>query len=94
MSSPPPVRAAAEAETPAPPSARLTVQIPPPPGDDPPLQPEPRSVDDLPLTLAELERWAVQRALRDTDGRLTEAAKTLGIGRTTLYRKIEKYRLR
>ena len=90
MSSPPPVRAAAEAETPAP----LTVQIPPPPGDDPPLQPEPRSVDDLPLTLAELERWAVQRALRDTDGRLTEAAKTLGIGRTTLYRKIEKYGLR
>jgi transcriptional regulator of acetoin/glycerol metabolism len=36
----------------------------------------------------------VKRALRDKNGRLTEAAKALGIGRTTLYRKLEKYGLR
>ncbi len=53
-----------------------------------------RDIDDLPLTLEDLERWGVERALRDTDGRLTETAKLLGIGRTTLYRKLEKYGLR
>jgi len=55
---------------------------------------EPQAIEDLPLSLADLERWAVQRAIRDKDGRLTEAAKALGIGRTTLYRKLEKYGLR
>ena len=52
------------------------------------------STEELPLNLEALERWAVQRALRERDGRLTEAAKALGIGRTTLYRKLEKYGLR
>jgi DNA-binding NtrC family response regulator len=55
---------------------------------------EPQAIEDLPLTLADLERWAVRRALRDKDGRLSEAAKALGIGRTTLYRKLQKYGLR
>jgi len=55
---------------------------------------EPQAIEDLPLSLADLERWAVQRVLRDKDGRLTEAAKALGIGRTTLYRKLQKYGLR
>jgi len=54
----------------------------------------PRSLDELPLALEDIERWAVKRALRDKNGRLTEAAKALGIGRTTLYRKLEKYGLR
>lgn len=57
-------------------------------------RPTPKSLEDLPLTLEDLERWAVKRALRDKNGRLTEAAKALGIGRTTLYRKLEKYGLR
>lgn len=55
---------------------------------------EPQAIEDLPLTLADLERWAVKRTLRDKDGRLTETARALGIGRTTLYRKLEKYGLR
>ena len=57
-------------------------------------RPTPKSLEELPLGLEELERWAVKRALRGTDGRVTEAAKALGIGRTTLYRKLEKYGLR
>ena len=57
-------------------------------------RPAPKSLEDLPLGLDELERWAVQRALRDTDGRVTEAAKALGLGRTTLSRQLEKYGLR
>ncbi len=51
-------------------------------------------IEDLPLNLVDLERWAVKRALRSKGGRLTETAKALGIGRTTLYRKLEKYSLR
>ncbi len=57
-------------------------------------RPTPKSLEELPLTLEDLERWGVKRALRDKNGRLTEAAKALGIGRTTLYRKLEKYGLR
>ncbi|MEM7434230.1 MAG: sigma-54 dependent transcriptional regulator [Myxococcota bacterium] len=58
------------------------------------IEPPPMSLEDLPLGLEDLERWAVQRALRDKNGRLTDVAKALGIGRTTLYRKLEKYGLR
>ncbi|MGB5811472.1 MAG: sigma-54 dependent transcriptional regulator [Polyangiales bacterium] len=56
--------------------------------------PVPTTLDDLPLGLEDLERWAVRRALLDKNGRLTEVAKALGIGRTTLYRKLQKYGLR
>ncbi len=44
-------------------------------------------------TLAELEREAIQLAIAYSKGNLVKAAKSLGIGRTTLYRKIEKYGL-
>jgi DNA-binding NtrC family response regulator len=54
----------------------------------------PSSLEDLPSGLEDIERWAVQRALRESDGRVTDAARALGIGRTTLYRKLEKYGLR
>ena len=54
----------------------------------------PQSPEELPLNLEAIERWALQRALRDKNGRLTETAKALGIGRTTLYRKLEKFGLR
>jgi len=37
------------------------------------------------------QRWAARRAIKDKEGRLTEAVKALGIVRTTLYRKLEKY---
>jgi transcriptional regulator with PAS, ATPase and Fis domain len=45
------------------------------------------------LTLAELEQRAVVEALSCTQGHCRQAARLLGIGRTTLYRKLRKYRL-
>ncbi|HTU59672.1 MAG TPA: helix-turn-helix domain-containing protein, partial [Polyangiales bacterium] len=44
--------------------------------------------DDEILPLRELERRAIQRALRATHGSVGRAAKLLGIGRATLYRRI------
>ena len=59
-----------------------------PDGDDPgPLPPET-------LDLRALERWAVHRAVASCGGNMTEAAARLGIGRTTLYRKLDAYGLR
>ena len=43
--------------------------------------------------LAEVERRAVQRALAAADGNVTRAARALGINRTTLHRKLNKYGL-
>ncbi len=47
-----------------------------------------------PMNLEELERWAIQMALKKTGGNLSAAVKRLGIGRTTLYRKIKQYNLK
>ena len=47
---------------------------------------EPNEEDIVPLR--ELERRAIQRALRATHGSVGRAAKLLGIGRATLYRRI------
>ncbi len=43
--------------------------------------------DEVP-TLAALERRAIDRALRVTSGHIGHAARLLGIGRTTLYRRL------
>ncbi len=40
-----------------------------------------------------MEKIAIQNAIRNAEGNLTKAAKELGLGRSTLYRKMEKYRL-
>ncbi len=40
------------------------------------------------VPLAELERRAIENALRVTAGRVAKAAKLLGIGRATLYRRL------
>lgn len=45
------------------------------------------------LPLRAVERRHLAAALRECSGNLSEAARVLGIGRTTLYRKIEKYGL-
>ena len=45
------------------------------------------------LPLSEIERRAIIEALRYTKGDHTTAAHLLGIGRTTLYRKLKEYRL-
>ncbi|MGH9715161.1 MAG: sigma-54-dependent transcriptional regulator [Candidatus Acidiferrales bacterium] len=46
--------------------------------------------DEL-LPLEELERRAILRALREADGDKLAAARLLGIGKTTLYRKLKQY---
>jgi DNA-binding NtrC family response regulator len=43
------------------------------------------------MPLAELERRAVMQALRETQGDKIAAARLLGIGKTTLYRKLRQY---
>jgi len=43
--------------------------------------------------LASVEKLHIQRVLNHTKGNKTEAAKLLNIGLTTLYRKIEEYKL-
>jgi DNA-binding NtrC family response regulator len=45
------------------------------------------------VTLSELERRAIAGALVETKGDRTVAAQLLGIGRTTLYRKLREYQL-
>jgi transcriptional regulator with PAS, ATPase and Fis domain len=45
------------------------------------------------LNLEEIEKNAINNALIKAGGNLSETAKILGIGRTTLYRKMEKYGL-
>jgi DNA-binding NtrC family response regulator len=45
------------------------------------------------LTLCEMEKRAILEALDHTKGDHTLAAQLLGIGRTTLYRKLKEYRL-
>ncbi len=45
------------------------------------------------ITLAEWEKQGIIRALQETNQNRTEAAKLLGIGERTLYRKLHKYHL-
>jgi len=48
--------------------------------------------DEL-LPLEELERRAILRMLRETSGDKLAAARMLGIGKTTLYRKLKQYHM-
>ncbi len=41
--------------------------------------------------LDDIEQWAIEETLKLTSGNREEAAKVLGIGARTLYRKLEKY---
>lgn len=45
-------------------------------------------------TLRELEREYVIRVIENTKGNKSEAAKILGVDRTTLYRKLEEYKIK
>ena len=45
------------------------------------------------LSLSEMEKRTIHEALAYTKGDRVMAAHLLGIGRTTLYRKIKEYRL-
>jgi DNA-binding NtrC family response regulator len=60
--------------------------LPPVPTDDAPQSLRPRSLPTL--VLKELENMAIQAALAATNGHIASAAKLLGIGRATLYRRV------
>jgi transcriptional regulator of acetoin/glycerol metabolism len=51
-----------------------------------PMAHEAASLDDF-------ERLAIKRALESSQGNLTQAARALGISRSTLYRKVQRYHL-
>ena len=56
------------------------------------ILPQFRAAPELPvISIPECERKAIQRALVSTGGERQEAARLLGIGRTTLYRKMKQY---
>jgi DNA-binding NtrC family response regulator len=57
-------------------------------------QPTNSSADDKKVrTINELESLAIENAIHEFGGNLTEAAKALGIGRATLYRKVKQYNI-
>jgi len=60
--------------------------------------PAPRATEPapsgLPLSLDAYERSALERALREAGGNATDAARRLGIGRSTFYRKLGRHGLR
>ena len=45
-------------------------------------------------SLEDLEREAIVHAMENNQGNLSDVARQLGIGRSTLYRKLEQYGLR
>jgi DNA-binding NtrC family response regulator len=51
------------------------------------------TIDDTCLNLVENEKVLITRALRQAKGNKAEAAQLLGINITTVYRKMEKYRI-
>jgi DNA-binding NtrC family response regulator len=54
---------------------------------------EPVPEKDGLVPLEELERRAIVRTLRETNGDKLSASRILGIGKTTLYRKLKQYNL-
>jgi len=55
--------------------------------------PVPPPVQNQTLNLDELEKQAIQQAVSRYQGNLTRAAQALGLGRTTLYRKMARHGL-
>jgi DNA-binding NtrC family response regulator len=45
------------------------------------------------MTMADVERAAIEAALKETRGNRRKAAEVLGIGERTLYRKLKEYQL-
>jgi PAS domain S-box-containing protein len=48
--------------------------------------------DNYSLQLAAMEKQLILRVLKECNNNMTQAAKRLGIGRTTLYRRIKEYK--
>ena len=45
------------------------------------------------MSLDEVERLLIQKALARYNGNVSHAAKALGLSRSALYRRLERYRL-
>jgi len=75
-----PGNAATETTAPAAPSAHAAPSGP---------QPPPSLATALPHSLIQIEQAAVQQALLGSRGNVSQAARTLGISRQTLYRKLQ-----
>jgi len=62
-----------------------------------PIEAEPTAQADVVyrpgMTMADVERAAIEAALHDTKGNRRKAAEVLGIGERTLYRKLKEYAL-
>lgn len=52
-----------------------------------------KHTDDTALDMASMEKVHIKKVLAYTQGNKTEAARVLGIGLTTLYRKLEEYQI-
>jgi DNA-binding NtrC family response regulator len=59
-----------------------------------PQSPVTTSIAGGPKSLEDLERDAIVSAMESNRGNLSDVARQLGIGRSTLYRKLEQYGLR
>jgi DNA-binding NtrC family response regulator len=64
-----------------------------PPGFDGEAAPQRVDTGDVELPLLEIERLHIERVLAHCEGNRARTARVLGIGRRTLYDKIERYRL-
>ena len=61
---------------------------------EPPASPPPNVMTVTPgMTMAAIERGAIEGALRETRGNRRRAAELLGIGERTLYRKLREYQI-
>lgn len=58
-----------------------------------PLEFKQGSINHSALDLATIERQHIQKVLTHTQGNKTETARLLGIGLTTLYRKLDEYKI-
>ncbi len=81
--------------------ARIWEGTPPRAHNDPPPAPAAPAPAEPPppkglggSSLAEIERAAIEAAIRSAGGNLSEVTRRLGIGRTTLYRRLKKHGLR
>jgi DNA-binding NtrC family response regulator len=62
-------------------------------GEAPPASLEPRGPEPAPQTVDDAEKALIIRAIRETGGNRTEAAKKIGMSRRTLHRKLHEYQL-
>ena len=54
------------------------------------MRPSRTAPPERPPTLAEAEQQLIQEALEYCDGNVVEAAKVLGVGKDTIYRRLAK----